>query len=597
LKDTKGIFEKRSAIYLEKVAELKTRSKQLSATRIFTFIFGTILIVQFANTGQSSLFLVSSLIFVVAFIWLLKRHNGVRNELNFQMALLEVNKEEIDRKDLNLKELESGNEFYDAQHPYHEDLDVFGKHSLFQFINRSATNDGKNRLANWLSQPADQDTILSRQHAVKELIDKIDFRQNFQAYGKVSEDEKGSKEKFLQWLKNEDKLPKALFFRAVLLIFPAFTIIAFAAYALDYLPIGWGFLVVVFNMAILGVAFNPLNDIGSQTQNGYLSVGVLKDLIELVEKESFENEGLVKLQGSMSHKSQSAAKTLTQLKFLLDTIHNRANMMYIIFDLLLILDVYWLVRIYRWKEQNKLELQQWFDVMAEFDALNSLAGYAFANPESTFPKMNNDDFNISATQLGHPLIHASKRVNNDFNFQGRGGICLITGSNMSGKSTFLRTLGINMILAQAGAPVIATDMAFSRTNVFTSMRTTDELEENVSSFYAELQRLKKLLESISTDRPTLFMIDEVLKGTNSEDRHKGAIALIKQLNKAHAFGLVSTHDLVLGNLANQLNGVKNYSFNSVIKGDEIIFDYTLTEGICKSFNATKLMQNMGIEID
>ena len=153
-----------------------------------------------------------------------------------------------------------------------------------------------------------------------------------------------------------------------------------------------------------------------------------------------------------------------------------------------------------------------------------------------------------------------------------------------------------MVLAQAGAPVCAESMEFAITQVFTSMRTTDELEENVSSFYAELKRLKRLLESINEDRPTLFMIDEVLKGTNSEDRHKGAIALIKQLNRSNAFGLVSTHDLVLGSLANQLEGVKNYSFNSIIKGDEIIFDYTLTNGICKSFNATKLMQNMGIDI-
>jgi DNA mismatch repair ATPase MutS len=167
---------------------------------------------------------------------------------------------------------------------------------------------------------------------------------------------------------------------------------------------------------------------------------------------------------------------------------------------------------------------------------------------------------------------------------------------MSGKSTFLRTVGVNAVLALMGAPVCAKMLEISNLQVFTSMRTEDDLEESVSSFYAELKRLKQLLGSINSEIPVLFMIDEVLKGTNSEDRHKGASALIRQLNKAYAFGFVSTHDIELGKITNELQGVKNYSFNSLIEGDEIIFDYTLTEGICKSFNATKLMQLMGIEI-
>lgn len=596
MKDTQVIFEKRASEYQQKVSELKNRSKRFSFIRILSFLVAIILIIQGANDGNSSLVGVITLVFVVLFVVLLKLHQKVRASLIKQQALFEINQDELKRMRLQLSEFDDGKEFYDVHHQYHEDLDIFGKHSLFQFVNRTATSDGKKLLANWLSHLSNKSTIEKRQNAVKELKNLVDFRQYFEASGRINESAKGSKEVFLRWLKDDQPLKRKALLQVLLIIFPLLTLSSIIGYSLGYLELGWSFLMIFFNMIILSIAFNPLMEISKQTENGYQSVGVLKDLILLVEKEKLKDSHLRQIQTALHQKDQSAAKTLTQLKFLLDTVHNRSNMMYVLFDFLLLLDVYWLIRIHKWKEQNKLELQKWFETMAEMDALNSLAGYAFSNPQNTFPKVDDEPFSIEAIGLGHPLINREKRVNNEFTFKGKGGICLITGSNMSGKSTFLRTLGVNMVLAQAGAPICADFMKFSITQVFTSMRTKDELEENVSSFYAELKRLKKLLDSINNQVPTLFMIDEVLKGTNSEDRHKGAISLIKQLNSAYAFGLVSTHDLVLGSLANQLNGVKNYSFNSVIKGDEIIFDYTLTEGICKSFNATKLMQNMGIDI-
>ena len=271
-------------------------------------------------------------------------------------------------------------------------------------------------------------------------------------------------------------------------------------------------------------------------------------------------------------------------------------MFYVVLDLLLLLDIFWYIKIVNWKNENSADIKAWFETIGEIDALSSVAGFTYSNPDFNFPSISNNHFDIEAVGLGHPLIKGGSRITNNFEFQGQGGICLITGSNMSGKSTFLRTVGVNCILGLMGAPVCATRMTVSPLNVFTSMRSQDDLEENVSSFYAELKRLKQLLASINDDIPVLFMIDEVLKGTNSKDRHKGALALIKQLNSAYAFGFVSTHDIELGTITNELKGVKNYSFNSEIIGDEIKFDYTLTPGICKSFNATKLMQKMGIDI-
>src|SRR5690606_31371401 len=208
-----------------------------------------------------------------------------------------------------------------------------------------------------------------------------------------------------------------------------------------------------------------------------------------------------------------------------------------------------------------------------------------------------DPYNFNGKNLGHPLLKEQHRIDNDFSFNGKGSIIILTGSNMSGKSTFLRTLGTNAVLALMGGVVCAEDLKIGLVRVFTSMRTVDSLEESVSSFYAELQRLKQLLESGDENQRTFFMLDEILKGTNSYDRHKGAASLVKQLHKLNVLGIVSTHDIELGNMSEKLPSINNYSFTSVVEKDEIIFDYKLHPGICQSFNASKLMERMGIEIE
>jgi DNA mismatch repair ATPase MutS len=248
-----------------------------------------------------------------------------------------------------------------------------------------------------------------------------------------------------------------------------------------------------------------------------------------------------------------------------------------------------------WKKLFGQEAGAWFESIHRFETLNSLAGFSFANPNFTYPEMKEGSYTIDGKNIGHPLVPDHKRVCNDFLLQGKGNIVVVTGSNMSGKSTFLRTIGINSVLCKIGAPVCATEMKSSGFKIFTSMRTHDNLEENISSFYAELKRIGFLLNYISDGSPVLFLLDEILKGTNSVDRHKGAEALIMQLSQLNSFGLVSTHDLELGKLDDS-NLIKNYSFNSQIQGDEILFDYKLQKGLCYSFNASKLMESIGIKI-
>ena len=234
--------------------------------------------------------------------------------------------------------------------------------------------------------------------------------------------------------------------------------------------------------------------------------------------------------------------------------------------------------------------------VSEFEVLNSLSGFAYSNPEYTFPKITEAPYTINFEMLGHPLIKSDTRVSNSFQLQGHGKIAMITGSNMAGKSTFLRTVGVNLILALMGAPCCARSGQVSHLKMFTSMRTQDSLEAGVSSFYAELKRVEQLLGLIKSGEPIFFMLDEMFKGTNSQDRYKGGVSLIKQLSELNAFGLISTHDLELAELAGKHMIVSNHSFNSKIQNDKMTFSYELMDGICTDFNASELMKKSGIKI-
>ena len=511
--------------------------------------------------------------------------------------LVQLNKDEIDRSNFHLNGFDDGAEFFEGSHPYHIDLDIFGKHSLFQLINRTSTVFGKPILAKWLSEHASKHEIEARQTAVKELSSKLDLRQYFQAEG-MADDKPDSRSirNLFDWLKSDQKKVNKTLYEFLMIVLALSTLSSIALNYLGYVAIGLPILMVFVNMAVLGTLFQPLLQITRQTENGYKSLRSLKEQILLIEEADFESQVLIKLKSSLGNEHEKASKLLKELSGILDNLQNRANVLYLLFNVILLLDIYWFLKISRWKEKNEANLEEWFESIGEIDALMSISGFAYSNPDYAFPEIVTNPHTIKAQSLGHPLINSKKRVSNNFDFSGKGGICLITGSNMSGKSTFLRTVGVNSVLALSGAPVCAQSLQIGELKVFTSMRTQDDLEESVSSFYAELKRLKQLIGQIDETRPTLFMIDEVLKGTNSDDRHKGATALIKQLNKTNAFGFVSTHDIVLGNMTNELQGVKNYSFNSTITGNEIHFDYTLTPGLCKSFNATKLMQLMGIEV-
>ncbi len=596
--DPATTFTEKTEHYRTLAKRAGQRFNQLSVMRTLAFVVALVGWVYLANARNDDGFLLLLLLFAIGFPWLIRYHNRLRTRRDHLLTLQRVNEDELKRLNFQLADFDQGNSFQTPQHSYTSDLDVFGEHSLFQLINRSATQSGKTTLAQWLSRPVAKPELLERQAAVQELTQLTDWRQTFQAHGLQHDASEDNLATLLSWMNEPPALPRRGLYTALCyglaLLTVATIVLYFTTGLLGYIAL----LLLVVNGFILWTTAEVALATHRKTTQSVAALRAYQQMFVSVEKQSFASESLRHGQAQLHHQGVPASRQISQLRYILDNFDARANLFYHIFNLVLLLDVFWLLRADRWKQRVQGDVAQWFEAISRVEALSSLASFAFANPTFVFPTIADQLFLLRAQGLGHCLIPPTQRVTNDFTTQDRGTITIITGSNMSGKSTFLRTVGVNVVLALAGAPVCAEEFEVSVLQVFTSMRTQDSLEENVSSFYAELRRLRQLLDMLkSPEIPVLFMLDEILKGTNSQDRHHGAASLIKQLSKLEATGFVSTHDLELGKLEETLPRVKNYSFTSTIEQDKIHFDYHLREGVCQSFNASQLMAQMGIALE
>ena len=596
--DVATFFAEKAEQYQAAVEKSSRQFNQLSTVRILAFLLALTGLIYLANARNDSGFLLLLLISVVGFPLLIRYHNRLRARKEHVLTLKKINEDELKRLRFDLAGFDQGSHFQQTAHPYSGDLDVFGEHSLFQLINRSATHQGKAMLAYWLSQPSKKLEVEKRQQAVTELTTLTDWRQTFQAYGLQRPDQQESITTLLQWMQAPPALPRRTLYTALCYGLAVLALLSIVLYFVLSLPGYTVILVLAVNGIVLWTTAKVALDTHRHTTQSVAALHAYQQMLVSLEQQNFSSDQLQQLQKQIKHQGATASREISQLRYILDNFDARANLFYHILNVVLMLDVFWLLRADRWKTQLQGDVAQWFEAVSKAEALASIASFAFAHPSFAFPTIADQKFRLHARGMAHCLIPPQQRVANSFMMEDRGTITIITGSNMSGKSTFLRTVGVNVVLALAGAPVCAETFEVSTLQVFTSMRTQDSLEENVSSFYAELRRLRQLLDMLEApERPVLFMLDEILKGTNSQDRHHGAASLIKQLSKLAATGFVSTHDLELGKLEESLPHVKNYSFTSTIENDEIYFDYKLHEGVCKSFNASKLMAKMGIAIE
>ncbi len=526
------------------------------------------------------------------FYQLVKAHLKITKRKNIVNQIMQLNQNELSSLDYEYDVWHSGGQYQDRDHPYVDDLDVFGHKSLFQYSCRSNTSFGINQLADLYKNGIDPDIISHHHNALSELEQKVTFRQELYAYTALNEEIKAFDHRFLKWIEQPSTIK---FSRIYYVLIPLITtILIYLCYL--YLP-DLSMLLAFIPGGLFALKYSK--DIGqfqSDATRHAKTLVSLADSVALIEQESFASSLLRSQQKACITDESTASKKIKRLAYCLNQLDLRNSFFGIMINLIFPWDYYWSHAIQTWKDKNQASAKSWFDAIGWFESRSSLANMGYNNPTWTYPSVTSAAV-IKATAIGHPLIPSGSRITNDFMSPSRTHIKVVTGSNMGGKSTFLRTIGINIVLANTGAKVCAAKLELPYLDLYTSMRTLDALDENTSSFYAELKRIKMVLDEVKKRNDVYFLMDEILKGTNSNDRHKGAKALIMQLIKHQGAGLISTHDLALGELANQHpDSIENVCFEVEVVDDQLIFDYQLRPGVSKSFNATQLMKNIGIDV-
>ncbi len=594
--DPKKVFKDNITAHQLVFKKLDNKVFWISWLRVLVFISFTLLVGYLLSEREMVASFVIALVGFIFFGVLVNLHRRLSFERKEKELLVQINQEELQRTEGDLSNFEAGQRFLDDNHNYTSDLDVFGRNSLFQLLNRSFTPTGQSKLAEWLKNPPKGQAILERQKAVTELSGKLEWSQKLQALPRYNMIPKSEEifEIFQQWLlqpaisKPTRKIVLALIIGSINL--------AVALYIITSLKIWYIFLPVVLGLFLIRHFQEGIQKAAEVSFKGARLFQSYIYLIQAISVQSFSSGFMIRHQLVL----QEPTPALSEIKHftvLMDALNNRGNLLYWIFNGLFLIDIHLLVRLEQWKAKNAESLNRWIDAISDVEAVNGLAAFANANPDYVMPEISVDSSVFQALQLGHPLIRHTERVCNDFELNKRSKIGIITGSNMSGKSTFLRTVGVNLLLAQIGSPVRAEKLKFTPMGIFTSMRTSDNLEESVSSFYAELKRIESLLQIVGQQQPVFFMLDEILKGTNTKDRHLGAKSLIKQLSSETCMGLVSTHDITLGELSNNVEKITNLHFSSEIVNHELVFDYKLKPGVCHSFNASELMSRIGIKLE
>jgi hypothetical protein len=537
-------------------------------------------------------------IFVGIFLFILAKHLDNNAAIENHRRLIQISQTEIEVLDHHFTHLPDGEEFKPEHHDYANDLDIFGRASLYQYINRCTSEQAKKLLAYWLLHPSSTETIIERQEAIKELVHQIEWRQQLQSYGIAHAITIDAEKKIDIWIEEPYQFINKPHWKLLRFILPLISFTMLALYLIGIIPSPAFFPLIILMLAIsLGVSkkimpeYEKLNKVAPQLET-------LSDSVAWIEKANFKSKLFLQLKNKYIDRSVRSSQTIKNLKSILDRADIRLNpLVFIPLNTFVFWDLQQVLILEKWKKEDKQHINEWFHSLAEIESLASLANLSFNHPDWTFPVISKQQGIFIADSLGHPLISKEKLVTNSFSNKGNEGLNLITGSNMAGKSTFLRSVGVNIVLAMMGSAVYAKSMTVSNMKVISSMRVSDNLEENTSTFYAELKKLKEVIEAVYRSEKVFLLLDEILRGTNSADRHIGSKALIKQLIEHNAVGLIATHDLELAKLADEFpNRIHNYHFDVQVAGDELYFDYKLKRGICTSMNASLLMKKIGIEI-
>ncbi len=591
-------FNKIIEKYKKDISLYKKNSDRIGYLRLAAAIGTGYYIYQLFKRQISSINIIMSILLFLVFIGLVIYHGKIKEKIEAAEAMIDINNNYLKRISgewTTFKDI--GSEFVDREHPYSLDLDIVGMESVFQLINITTTLKGRRRLAASLLNPSFTETdIIERQNAVGELKNKLELCQLMEYEGKRRKGGMENPEKLLTFIKDRNKLFKHSILKKILYFMPMITIpvsVIIIVFKLDYLN---NLITIFLVIQLLAWAAGLMRISRAFAAISYFK-GALDDydgILKLLENQKFESPMLRRIHGRLFQKNKSAAKAIKELTRIAEKIDIRNNGFFFLFlNGLFLWDYQCIFSIEEWKEKYGDSVEAWLDDIGEIEALMSMSVLNHISDEVVFPTIENAPMIFEAEDLGHPLISKEVRVNNSVKMNKS--IFIITGSNMSGKTTFLRTIGINLVIAYCGGAVCSKKMICSKMKIYTSMRITDDLKAGISTFYGELVRIKEIIEGAARKENMIFLIDEIFRGTNSRDRIEGAFAVIKNLNKEGVMGAITTHDLELCVL-DKAKRIKNYHFEEYYQDNKIFFDYSLREGVSTTTNAKYLMKIVGIEL-
>jgi DNA mismatch repair ATPase MutS len=587
--DLKSFYQQKASLHNGLLQAVRKKINLISNIRIASaLIFLGVLFFGFRNHSLLYLLPVILLIFIV----LVQRHSKFFEQRVYLENLLKVQQIELKALEGDITVLDNGAMFIETHHPFSHDLDIFGDGSLFQFINRSSTLSGKKLLASRLSTSLPTvDAIVDHQQAISELSEKTEFRHEIQASGMAVEELPGDRQQLREWVARPSFLFGNKFYSILLTVFPPVTIgLLVLSFFIDGVsPFFW--LCAILQWGILGLHIKKINAFHQYISRKKNMLDRYASMLKHMQGEVFKSR-LMKEISSTAEKADSKVASLASLVGALDARLNSMTTLFV--NSLLLYDMQCVYRLEKWKEENVTSMEGWFDAIHEVEVLCSFGTFSFNDQKLNFPRINAER-KLEAKELGHPLIAKDEMVVNDITLDENRSILIITGANMAGKSTFLRTLGVNVVLALSGSPVCASSFDCPLIEIRSGMRTADSLRDHQSYFYAELNRLKSIVDELKSGKKLLILLDEILKGTNSTDKQAGSIALVKQLVSYPSLVLVATHDLALGDLEKEYpQQIRNCCFEPTIENDQLYFDYKLKPGLATKMNATFLMKKMGI---
>ncbi|HEX6271750.1 MAG TPA: DNA mismatch repair protein MutS [Polyangiaceae bacterium] len=606
--ELRDLYETRLARARSETETWAARSRRISNLRGAAFlVLGGALIAVFVGKEPA---LTGTLAFAafVAFIAFVAWHGRILAREDAASRAAAVNSDALLRATGRFRELaEDGQRFQALEHPYADDLDLFGKGSLYQRIAVAHTRFGEEALARFLREPATPAAIERRQAAVRALAPELDLRQHFEALsfavgtGEQRETQKKrpvpDPARLIEWAESRAGVSSDALATWGARLVPLVTLAGFVLWTRGAPPfLMLSALLVHFYLLFRASAHTSRAFTAcSSTEGAFRSYGPMLRLIETL---SLDAELLGELKARLVASKIPPSAAMARLERILGWFELRHNgLVYPIVNLVTLWDIHCTLSLERWREDVRSVIADWFNVLGEVEALSSLAGLAHDEADFCFPEVRANGPLFVADALGHPLIPSDRRVTNDVSLETRGSALLVTGSNMSGKSTLLRAMGLGAVLAFAGGPACARSLRLAPLKIRTSVRVSDSLERGVSHFLAEVKKLSLVLEANENDKPVFFLLDEILHGTNSRERQIGARWLLAELISRGAVGAVSTHDEELCRLTPELmSHVRLVHFRETVEGGKMTFDYKLREGPVKAGNALRVMQLAGLDV-